>query len=92
MRVTEKDGKVVDRPIPVIVDMGSESKKAIKKLKRGTGKLMDEVHRTIDQVRESLTEEERNKPILPLLVIYRQKTKSLKPSLPSIPNPFTFFR
>ena len=55
-------------------------------------KLMDEVQRTIDQVRESLTEEERNKPVLPLLVIYRQKTKSLKPSLPSIPNPFTFFR
>jgi hypothetical protein len=38
---------------PVIVDLGKKSRKAIKRLRKGTGKLMDEVNACIEELRES---------------------------------------
>ena len=62
-------------PAPVIVDLGSKSKKAINKLKDGQGKLMNEMEQAIEQVRCSLPESDKNKQIIPVLVIYKQKRK-----------------
>jgi hypothetical protein len=62
-------------PPPVIVDLGSKSKKAVKKLKKGTGKLMAEVEQAIEQVRSELPNQDKNKQIIPVLIIYRKKGK-----------------
>ena len=64
-----------DVPPPVIVDLGSRSKKAIKKLKNGQGKLMTEVALAIEQVRASLPDADKNKQIVPVLIVYRKKGK-----------------
>ena len=79
---------------PVIVDLGKETKKAIRKLKRGTGKLMDEVDDAIDQVRAHLSDADKNKAILPVVVIYQRKRKGGgRCDLPAMPfNPLNMFR
>jgi hypothetical protein len=78
-------------PAPVIVDLGNKSKKAIKKLKRGSGKLMYEVEDAIEQVRSRLPDTDKGKQIIPVLVIYRQKRKRAK--MPSMPfSPLSLFR
>jgi uncharacterized protein DUF6200 len=79
---------------PIIVDLGSRKKKAIKRLKKGRGKLTAEVALAIEQIRASLPEDDKNKLIIPVLVIYREKKK--RKSLPFSPlsalSPFNLFR
>jgi len=80
-------------PSPVIVDLGSKSKKAIRKLKKGRGKLMDDVEDAIEQVRSNLPEGDRQKQIIPVLVIYRRKRRSGRGRMPSLPfSPLSMFR
>ncbi len=88
---TRSNENSVPIPPPVIVDLGNKSKKAIKKLKRGTGKLMNEVEDAIEQVRLRLPESDRNKQIIPVLVIYGRKRK--RGGLPPLPlSPLSLFR
>jgi hypothetical protein len=76
---------------PVIVDLGRKTKKAIKNLKRGTGDTMLEVEAAIRQVRMRLSEADKNKPAIPIVLIYERKRKRL--SLPSLPfSPFNLLR
>jgi Family of unknown function (DUF6200) len=84
-----------DIPSPVIVDLGSRSKKAINRLKNGEGKLMTEVALAIDQVRGSLPEADQDKQIIPVLIIYKKKRRNKGGSglLPFSPlNPLNFLR
>jgi hypothetical protein len=60
---------------PILIDLGSRSKKAIKELKRGEGPLLEEVMDALDDVRQSLGEQYKGKTLLPVLVVYRQKQK-----------------
>jgi hypothetical protein len=76
---------------PVIVDLGKKSRKAIKRLKKGTGDTMLEVEAAVRQVRARLSEADKLKPAIPIVIIYERKGKSL--SLPSLPlSPLSFFR
>jgi hypothetical protein len=81
-------------PTPVIVDLGSKSRKAIKRLKNGKGKLMADVDRAIGEAHSRLPDDQKNKQIIPVLVIYRKKRKRSKrgvfPFFP--PSPFNLFR
>jgi len=82
-------------PRPVVVEMGSKSKKAIKRLKNGRGKLMADVHRAVDEVHSLLPDEEKKKQIIPVLVIYKKKKKKKggRGMLPFSPfSPFNFLR
>lgn len=90
----DDDSKTDRNLAPVIVDLGKESKKNIRRLKRGTGKLMDEVDDAIDQVRAHLSDADKNKAILPVVVIYQRKRSSRGSDyLPSMPfNPLNMFR
>lgn len=86
---------VQDIPTPVIVDLGSRKKGAIKRLKNGRGKLMAEVALAVEQVRANLSESDRNNQAIPVIVIYKKKKKKGK-SLSSSPlsalSPFNFLR
>jgi|SRR5882724_6837390 len=82
-------------PAPVIVDLGSKSKKAINKLKCGEGKLMLEVEQAVELVRSTLNDQDKNKQIIPVLVIYRKKPKRgrFSPCSPfSALSPLNFLR
>lgn len=60
---------------PIIIDLGKAKRRVIKRLKRGTGKAMDEVQQAIAEVRASLGPEGANREIVPVVLIYRKKTR-----------------
>lgn len=79
---------------PVIIDLGSKRKKLIKNLKNGTGKLMVEVEHAVDQARSALPDSDKNKAVIPVVVLYRKKgRKRGSKSLPFSPlNPLSLLR
>lgn len=68
---------VQDVPTPVIIDLGSRKKKAIKRLKNGRGKLMAEVGLAIEQVRAGWSDGDQNQNT-PIVIIYKKKKKGKK--------------
>jgi len=61
---------------PIIIDLGKKRRKAIKDLKRGRGRLMDEVAQTVEEVRTGLAPEEaKDKEFIPIVMVYRRKQK-----------------
>jgi hypothetical protein len=72
---------------PILIDLGSRSKKAIKELKRGEGDLLDEALDALEDIRQSLGPEYKEQ-LLPVLIIYRQKQKTDLGSFPFI-SPFS---
>lgn len=60
---------------PIIIELGKTKRRVIKRLKRGTGKAMDEVQQAIAEVRASLGPEGPNREIVPVVLIYRKKTR-----------------
>jgi hypothetical protein len=58
---------------PIIVDLGKKKPKQIRALKRGSGKLMDEVGEVLNRVRDSLGSEADVKNLVPVVIIYRKK-------------------
>ncbi len=82
---------VVKTALPIVVDVGKASKKAIRRLKEGTGKLMAQVDQAIEEVRVSLPDEDKGKPFIPVIVVYRKKRKKGSP-LPLPFSPLNLFR
>jgi hypothetical protein len=70
---TEPPG--ADIVAPIVLSLGKQKKKHIRRLKRGRGKLMDEVVDVIEQVHDHLGEDADDKIIVPVVVLYRQKRK-----------------
>jgi hypothetical protein len=66
------DGEVLN---PIVVNLGTQSRKRIKALERGRGELMDEVAAALAQVRNSLDAEDRHHTILPVVFVYKKKRK-----------------
>jgi hypothetical protein len=60
---------------PVIVDLGKARGKQVKRLKRGRGKLWDEVLDVCDEVSYQLGEEAEGKVLVPVVMVYRKKRK-----------------
>lgn len=67
-----------DGPVPVIVDLGKVKRKAAKRLKRGRGKLVDEIDQVIAEVKANLGEEAAGKELLPVIILYEKKRKKNK--------------
>jgi hypothetical protein len=59
---------------PVVVDLGKKKTKDIKALKRGEGKLMEDVQRVIQEVRANSTEL-AGKELVPVVILYRKMPK-----------------
>jgi len=60
---------------PVILDLGKASRKNIRRLKKGQGKLVDEVQDAIREVASSLGDQTEGKELLPVVLIYRRKAR-----------------
>jgi hypothetical protein len=75
---------------PILIDLGSRSKKAIKDLKRGEGWLLEEVEETLEDVRQSLGGEYTGE-LLPVLLVYRRKEKTVSGTFPFV-SPFSLLK
>jgi len=60
---------------PIVIDLGKKKRKQIRALKRGSGKLMDEVAEVLNQVRGDLGPDVELKHLVPVVMVYRQKDK-----------------
>ena len=63
---------------PIVVDLGKTRRSRIKDLKRGRGKLADEVQDVVSRVRENLGPTANGKQLIPVVIIYKRKTKKKK--------------
>jgi hypothetical protein len=75
---------------PVVIDLKKQRSKRIKDLKRGRGKLMEDVYAAVEEVRESLGAGAAGKQIIPVVIIYERKRKKRGRGL-GLPLPFGKF-
>lgn len=58
---------------PVIIDLGKQRRSALKDLKKGEGKLWDEVFEVVDEVKEMLGADAEGKVLVPVIMLYQEK-------------------
>lgn len=63
---------------PIVVDLGKTRRSQIKDLKRGRGKLADEVQDVVARVRDDLGESASGMQFVPVVIIYKRKSKKKK--------------
>jgi hypothetical protein len=68
-------------PAPIIVDLGSKKRKAVKRLKRGEGPLIEEVDEVLGQVRAELGAEAKDALVVPVILVYKRKARRRSRSL-----------
>lgn len=59
---------------PVIIDLGKQKRSALKDLKRGEGKLWDEVFDVVEEVKEMLGGEADGKVFVPVVMLYEERS------------------
>jgi hypothetical protein len=64
-----------DMTQPIVIDLGNQKPGNLKDLKKGGGKLWDEVFAVVEEVKEMLGEDADGKVIIPVVMIYREKPK-----------------
>jgi hypothetical protein len=60
-------------PVPVIIDLGKRRRKQVKKLRRGEGKLLDDVNGAVAELRTAGT---LGADVQPVIIIVREKRRS----------------
>lgn len=63
---------------PVILDLGKASRKKIRQLREGHGELVDEVQSAMHEVTASLGAQVEGKQLVPVVLIYRKKSRRRK--------------
>ena len=63
---------------PTILDVGKRTSRDIRRLKKGVGKLHDKVQSAVAQANGSTSPD---KEVLPVVILYRQRTKRAKKGL-----------
>lgn len=66
-------GPVVNAPI--VLDVGRASRRNIRQMSQGCGKLVGEVQDALDDVTASLGDEAEGKQLVPVILVYRQKRR-----------------
>jgi len=61
---------------PVVIDLGKTKSSKIKDLKRGGGKLMQEILEATEQAKTSFGAASENKEFVPVVLIYKKKRKN----------------
>ncbi len=72
---TKSDDLEFEVTEPVIIDLGKQKRKRIKRLMKGRGRLWFEVEDVIDEVGSMLGDELEGKTLVPLVLVYRRKPK-----------------
>jgi hypothetical protein len=67
-----------DPVAPIVIDLGKKSRKQIKDLKRGQGKLKIEVLDTASEVKQRLGAQADGKELVPIVVVYSRKKRTAK--------------
>lgn len=70
---------------PVVVDLGKVKRKHVKRLKRGEGKLAEEVLDVLDEIVEELGDELEGQALAPIVMIYERKPKKSKRNTIELP-------
>lgn len=70
---------------PVVVDLGKVRRKHVKRLKRGEGRLADEVMDVLDEVMAELGEEVDGASLVPIVMIYERKPKKSRRRMIEMP-------
>lgn len=60
---------------PVLVDLGKVRRKHVKRLKRGEGRLADEVLDVLDEVIDELGDDLNGATLVPIVMVYEKKPK-----------------
>lgn len=66
---------------PIVVDIGKQRRKRVKQLRRGGGKLMDEVHAAIGELRRAGSISATAQPVI---VIVRERPRRMRGFMPSM--------
>jgi hypothetical protein len=67
---------------PVVLDLGRARSKAIKALKEGKGRMIEDVGHTMEAVRSNLGAEVEGKVLVPIVIIYEKRTARRRGLLP----------
>jgi len=59
---------------PVIIDLGKHRRRALKELKKGEGKLWDEVLDVVDEVKDMLGTAAEGKVLVPIILLYQERS------------------
>lgn len=59
----------------LVISFGKKSRKAIKRLKKGEGSLIDKVDETIRLARADLGPQAADTTIVPVVIVYKRETK-----------------
>lgn len=60
---------------PIIIDLGRQKSGSLRELKKGEGKLWDEVLDVVEEVKEMLGAEAEGKMLVPIIMLYQEKSK-----------------
>jgi len=71
--------QVASTPSPILLDLGKQRRKRIKQLRRGAGKLMDEINASISELQKAGTIGPTTQPVV---VVVRQKRRRARGLLP----------
>ena len=60
---------------PVIIDLGKQRPKTIKEFKKGEGELWEEILDVAEEVKEMLGAEAEGKVLVPIIMLYQEKSR-----------------
>jgi len=60
---------------PVIIDLGKQKPRSLRELKKGEGKLWDEVLDVAEEVKEMLGVDAEGKVFIPIVMLYQEKSR-----------------
>lgn len=74
----------------LVIDLGSKSRKKIRRLKKNKGSLVADVENATELIKSSMGAEAEGKILVPVVFVYRKKQKKRKRNKASFPFPFRF--
>jgi hypothetical protein len=60
---------------PVIIDLGKQRPRSLRELKKGEGKLWDEVLDVAEEVKDMLGIDAESKVLIPIVMLYQEKSR-----------------
>ena len=74
----------VDTKSPIIIDMGKQRRKRVRALRRGTGRLADEVNGAIEELRAAGTVAPDSQTVVVIVRQRRRRSNALRTLLPGL--------